>query len=130
MQELLSAVIGYAVVGALWGCTNPFLKNAQGNTQAGPKQDTKESPILGPLWRLITNPRMLVPYVANQSGSLVYYYLLSNEPVSRASPICNALTFLFTAVTGYAFFGEEVRNPVMLCVGIAFVLVGVVITVS
>ncbi len=77
------------------------------------------------LYRLFTKPRVLLPFLVNQSGSFVYYYLLSSEPVSRASPICNSLTFLFTATTGYICFGEEVRYPFLLVIGIIAVLVGV-----
>lgn len=71
---------------------------------------------------------MLLPYMVNQSGSLVYYYLLSSEPVSRAGPICNSLTFMFTALTGYFYFQEEVRNPGMLFLGVAIVIVSIAIT--
>jgi hypothetical protein len=38
----------------------------------------------------------------------VFLFLLSKEPVSVAAPVCNALTFVFTAITGY-FIGEEVH---------------------
>ena len=128
MQELLTAVFGYALVGILWGCSNPFIKHAQSETNSNVKSESKTT-MWETICRLVSNPRMFVPFLINQSGSFVYYYLLSSEPVSRASPICNALTFLFTAITGYLWFGEEVKNPVLLCIGILFVLVGVLISV-
>jgi drug/metabolite transporter (DMT)-like permease len=81
------------------------------------------------VYRLLTRPKLLLPFLVNQSGSVVYYYLLSSEPVSRASPICNSLTFLFTAATGYVCFGEEVRHPYLLLIGIFFILVGVCVCV-
>lgn len=131
MLELFTAIFGYALVGVLWGCSNPFLKRAQADTQGTDKGgDTNEGATLSTMKRLVTNPRMLIPFLINQSGSFVYYYLLSSEPVSRASPICNSLTFLFTAVTGYIWFGEEVRNPALLFVGVLFILGGVCISVS
>lgn len=129
MQEILTAVIGYALVGVLWGCSNPFIKRAQTDTRETSPTDSKNSSVFSTIWRLLTTPKLLVPFLINQSGSFVYYYLLSSEPVSRASPICNSLTFLFTALTGYIWFGEEVRNPLLLSIGIAFVLVGVCISV-
>jgi drug/metabolite transporter (DMT)-like permease len=127
VQEILTAILGYALVGVLWGCSNPFIKRAQSESQSE-KADTKSPSIVASITRLMTNPRMFFPFLINQSGSFVYYYMLSSEPVSRASPICNALTFLFTAVTGYLWFGEEVRNPVLLCLGVLAVLIGVFIS--
>lgn len=128
VQEILTAILGYALVGMLWGCSNPFIKRAQSESQSE-KADPKSPSIVTSITRLVTNPRMFFPFLVNQSGSFVYYYLLSSEPVSRASPICNSLTFLFTAVTGYLWFGEEVRNPVLLCLGIIAILAGVCISV-
>ena len=128
-NSLAISVIGYILVGILWGCSNPFIKHAQVSIAENEKSEQKSTSVLSSLLRLATRPKMLLPFLVNQSGSFVYYYLLSSEPVSRASPICNSLTFLFTAATGYAFFGEEVKHPVLLCIGIIFVLVGVGICV-
>lgn len=125
MSEIITAIVGYLLVGILWGCSNPFIKHAQEDTRKHEDLDSTKMTMASSLHRLITKPRLLLPFLVNQSGSLVFYYLLSNEPVSRASPICNALTFMFTAATGYICFGEEVRYPWMLCLGIALVLFGV-----
>lgn len=125
VMELVTAVVGYLLVGALWGCSNPFIKHAQANTLEHEKTDPKNSSMFGSLYRLLTKPKLLVPFLVNQSGSFVFYYLLASEPVSRASPICNALTFIFTAATGYTCFGEEVRYPWLLFLGITLVLGGV-----
>lgn len=127
VAELMSAIVGYLLVGVLWGCSNPFIKHAQADTLEREKQDSSKATMTATLYRLMTKPRLLLPFLVNQSGSFVFYYLLSSEPVSRASPICNALTFMFTAITGYTLFGEEVRYPSLLCLGIALVLVGVYI---
>ena len=126
--DLLTPVIGYLVVGILWGCSNPFIKHAQADgIESERTREPGRSNMFYGLYRMITQPRVLIPFVVNQSGSFVYYYMLSSEPVSRASPICNSLTFLFTAATGYLCFGEEVRYPSLLCLGIIFVLCGVYI---
>lgn len=127
--EVLTPIAGYLIVGILWGCSNPFIKHAQAeNTEHGRSDSNKEkSTSFDSLYRMFTKPRVLLPFLVNQSGSFVYYYLLSSEPVSRASPICNSLTFLFTATTGYVCFGEEVRYPFLLVIGIIAVLTGVLI---
>lgn len=121
----MTSMLGYLIVGVLWGCSNPFIKHAQAEGMELERSDSKRFSFFDSLYRLFTKPRVLLPFVVNQSGSLVYYYLLSNEPVSRASPICNSLTFMFTAATGYACFGEGVRYPAMLVLGMISVLVGV-----
>lgn len=125
VTEVLTPLIGYLIVGVLWGCSNPFIKYAQAEGLEHERPESKRQSFFDGLYRLFTKPRALIPFVVNQSGSFVYYYLLSNEPVSRASPICNSLTFLFTAATGYVCFGEEVRYPPLLGLGIVSVLCGV-----
>ncbi|KAJ1433306.1 hypothetical protein B484DRAFT_326837 [Ochromonadaceae sp. CCMP2298] len=121
-SEWALSAVGYAAVGILWGCSNPFIKHGQ----AGQGR-TEKSSVLGEIYSLLSKPRLLIPFMVNQSGSLVYYYMLSSEPVSRASPICNALTFLFTAITGYFCFGEEVQNPLLVLLGVLCILLGVYI---
>lgn len=127
-HELFRSVLGYVAVGVLWGCSNPFIKQAQGDSQSTNESAMNLSNIVQSLKTFITNPRMFLPYMVNQSGSLIYYYMLSSEPVSRAGPICNSLTFMFTALTGYFYFREEVKNPGMLFLGVAIVIVSIAIT--
>jgi drug/metabolite transporter (DMT)-like permease len=120
----MSVYLAYLCVGVLWGCTNPFIKAAQesvaedrGVNDPNDKQAKEATCESGPfearsfmrklfsscyenLRGLFMNPRLFLPFAINQAGSLAFYALLSQEPVSRASPICNSLTFLFTALTG------------------------------
>lgn len=111
--------VGYILVASLWGCTNPFIKNAQEainshedskdkSNGTDPICDGKPSTFtskfiasnFNKLKGLFTHPQLFLPYIINQLGSLVYYAMLSKEPISRANPICNSMTFLFTAITG------------------------------
>jgi drug/metabolite transporter (DMT)-like permease len=128
MREVWMSILGYVSVGILWGCSNPFIKQAQAESQQPGGSESAAPSMFESLKAFITNPRILFPYFVNQSGSLVYYYLLSSEPMSRAGPICNSLTFLFTALTGYFFFHEEVRNPGLLFLGVAIVVAGVIVS--
>ena len=106
----------------MWGCTNPYIKHAQelvanskrevqtNSRQQKSSMNAYDDPMghigsflkssIGRLFDLLTKPMLLLPYALNQTGSLIFYYLLSQEPVSQANPICNALTFVFTAITG------------------------------
>lgn len=129
-NNMLSSIIGYLLVGILWGCTNPFIKHAQNlvDQENKLKEDHHSSVITNDLYRLITKPILFIPYLINQSGSLVYYYLLSHEPITKANPLCNSLTFIFTAITGYFYFKEEVKSPFLLFLGILLVLIGVYIS--
>ena len=83
------------LVGALWGTTNVFLGKG-----AGAKHDS----LVGTL----TNWRFVLPFAANQAGSALYFWLLgsSTADVSLALPVCNSLTFVFTAATGH-LLGER-----------------------
>jgi glucose uptake protein GlcU len=146
-EKFSTTVCGYVLVGILWGCSNPFLKHGQQKAQAATAasvnaqnktsaqkssnngtnlaQDESQTSFIYSLKQLFTSPRLFLPFAINQSGSIVYYYMLSSEPVSRASPICNALTFAFTAATAYTVFGEEIRYPFFLWIGVIFVILGI-----
>ena len=62
----------------------------------------------------------------NQLGSALYAYLLGSLELSLAVPLCNSLTFVVTAVAGYAL-GEHVQHPRMLVAGARFVVFGTAI---
>ncbi|XP_078133686.1 transmembrane protein 234 [Sander vitreus] len=105
--ELLSLVL----VSVLWGCTNPFLKkgtegieNVQHNNNNN--NNNRLSQLLAEVKFLFLNIKYLVPFLLNQSGSLVYYYTLSTTDLSLAVPVANSLTFLCTLLTG-KLLGEE-----------------------
>lgn len=76
------------------------------------------------LKRFVQDLNVLIPWVLNQMGSVVFFALLSTEPISIASPVANSMTFLFTAVTSYTVFNERVRYPWLLILGTAFIIAG------
>ena len=59
-----------------------------------------------------------MPYLINQSGSVMYYRLLGTEGLSVAMPIANRLTFLLTGLTA-VLKGEKTDDPVSSVVGAA-----------
>ncbi|KAK5886437.1 hypothetical protein CesoFtcFv8_017466 [Champsocephalus esox] len=99
--ELLSLLL----VSVLWGCTNPFLKRGTEGIEHV-QQNNRVSQLLAEVKFLFLNLKYLVPFLLNQSGSLVYYYTLSTTEISLAVPVANSLTFLCTLLTG-KFLGEE-----------------------
>uniref|UniRef100_A0A3B4A7X0 Uncharacterized protein n=1 Tax=Periophthalmus magnuspinnatus TaxID=409849 RepID=A0A3B4A7X0_9GOBI len=99
--ELLSLVL----VSMLWGCTNPLLKRGSRGIETV-AQPNRVAQVLAELKFLLLNLSYIVPFLLNQSGSLVYYYTLSTTELSLAVPVTNSLTFLCTLITG-KLLGEE-----------------------
>lgn len=126
------AMFGYILVSLLWGCSNPFIKHAQAVTkvQSAAEEDESEKghkSLISSLFSWLNSfrdMRVLIPFVVNQTGSIVFFILLSKEPVSIASPVCNSLTFVVTAVTSYTLFNEVVRYPMMLIIGTVLIITG------
>ncbi|CAG5866526.1 unnamed protein product [Menidia menidia] len=99
--ELLSLLL----VSVLWGCTNPFLKKGSEGIE-NVSTTSRVAQLLAEIKFLFFNIKYLVPFLLNQSGSLVYYYTLSTTELSLAVPVANSLTFLCTLLTG-KLLGEE-----------------------
>ena len=130
----------FALVGALWGCTNPLLKEGSSSSvRAAEEERSKQAEQqqeqhwlwsqLRLLLGVLTNWRFVIPFAVNQSGSVVYVYLLGSSDISLAVPICNSLTFCFTAITSF-MLGEKLGDPVKTFSGIALVLIGVTLCVA
>lgn len=101
----LMEVMSLLLVAGLWGCTNPFLKRGtEGIEQV--QKGNKVLQFLAEVKFLILNIKYLIPFVLNQTGSLVYYLTLASTDLSLAVPVANSLTFLFTILTG-KLLGEE-----------------------
>ena len=114
------------IVGALWGCTNPLLR--KGSVETARHTRRNESFLKSSL-RCLLNVKVWLPYVLNQSGSLVFYFLLAKSDLSLAVPICNALALVFSFVTSLAL-GEKMQKPIRSFLGATLVVVGVTICVS
>ena len=127
MESLLDLLPRFLLVGALWGCTNPLLKKG---TEATNKcqGDGSWCNYFSSMWATLTNAGFIVPFLLNQSGSLLYVYLLGSSDLSMAVPICNSLTFVFTAVTSI-FLGEHLQRALNVCIGVVSVLFGVAICI-
>ena len=124
----LYAIIGYLLVGILWGCTNPYIKHAQTMNSVKDHQESKS--IMGNIRRFVKDYKLMMPFLFNQCGSIVFYFLLSTEPISIASPVCNSLSFLFTAVTSYFVFHEVVKHPLLLLIGTVIIVLGTVVCMT
>lgn len=125
-------VLSLILVGALWGCTNPLLRQgavdaataADNKTNNGAATTTTRSRLRF-FFQQLFHVRVWLPYAVNQSGSLLYYFTLANSNLSLAVPICNALALVFSVVTSLCVLGEPLRRPFMTCLGAAMVVTGV-----
>jgi hypothetical protein len=102
----------FLLVGMMWGCTNPFLKNG---TEALPsvtrgsrlaqfaaevrhraRDELRHSQFvpIAQMYCIFTRWKFYIPFGINQAGSLVYIYLLGQTDISIAVPTCNSLTFV------------------------------------
>ena len=124
MTEELQQFFSFLLVGALWGCTNPFLRS--GSKGLVKEDQNDEFNWFQRLVKTLLDFRFIIPFALNQSGSMVYYYLLGTADITLANPICNSLTFAFTAVTSW-LLGEKLGSFLYTAVGIALVLAGVTV---
>lgn len=120
--ELLSLLL----VSVLWGCTNPFLKRGTEGIENVTKT-SKVAQLLAELRFLFLNVKYLVPFLLNQSGSVVYYYTLSTTELSFAVPVANSLTLLCTLLTG-KFLGEEIGGK-QAVVGMFLIMAGITLCI-
>lgn len=74
-------------VGIIWGVTNPFMEKGSQNTEKTenktPEQENKRDFGWKSFIKTITNFKFFIPFLLNQSGSLLYYFLLG-----RISDFC------------------------------------------
>lgn len=140
MSAAALEVAALFLVGCLWGCTNPFLRRASTDEGYPEVAETnKAEPSEGgaaSLTRTIVSSlskfrhaRVYLPYLLNQSGSLVFYVLLSRSSLSLAVPVCNALALVASVATSRCL-GERVNKPRQAVVGAALVVAGVAICLS
>jgi uncharacterized membrane protein len=125
-------VLSYLFVGALWGITNPFLKQGAQQTPSPSSLETKETNLFKRATescKTFLKPSIFLPIAINQLGSLAFYFLLATDDISVAVPLCNSLTFAFTGLTGW-FLGERIHQPILFVVGIVLVLSGIYLCVS
>jgi len=133
--DVLSAVL----VGAVWGCTNPFLRqgsanddenmvgsnNGMADKSAPNAQPNKNQSMVQSLLRF-RRVGVWLPYLLNQSGSILYYKLLATSDLSLSVPVCNALALVFSSATSF-ILGERVDRPVAALFGALLVTLGVAI---
>jgi len=115
-------------VALLWGISNPFMKRGSQGLTNLTKTNSVIRNFFNDFYFLLKRPLYLIAFAVNISGSVLYYYSLSNQQISQIVTITNSLTFLVTTVTS-KLLGEEGINKYTY-LGMLCVLVGVAICVK
>ncbi|KYQ88230.1 hypothetical protein DLAC_11833 [Tieghemostelium lacteum] len=120
-------ILSLVLVGLIWGGTNPLIKRGSEGVSRVQKSNFLLQ-ILFEFYYLWSRLSYAIPMIINLSGSIVFFYTLSQTDISLVVPISNSLTFLFTSVTGL-LLGEQTLH-FRSYIGMLFVLIGVTICVS
>ncbi|NXJ84959.1 TM234 protein, partial [Trogon melanurus] len=70
----------------------------------------------------------MVPFLLNQSGSLLFYLTLASTDLSVAVPLCNSLALIVTLVTG-KILGEDIGGKRAVA-GMLLTVLGVTLCVA
>lgn len=118
-------IVGLLAVALLWGVTNPFLKHYSRGI-ASRDSDSLWSDVAF----LASRPGYLAALAVNLVGSVLFYAAMSSHQgrVSLVVPVCNALTFVVTAATGAALFGERVSARSLT--GMGLIVAGVAVALA
>jgi Putative transmembrane family 234 len=136
-RSMLSAVeiASLLLVGALWGCSNPYLRKGSVAAAELNENDTIASSNGTQYWLIqqLSKFRYIqvwLPYVLNQTGSILFYITLSRNDLSMTVPVANALALVFSIVTSTWLLNEPVQRPLYTAIGATCIMVGVTICVS
>ena len=123
MMNVCFQSLSFVSVALVWGITNPLLKKGS----VGIEKITRPGrlrQLLAELKFLALRWQYLVPFLVNQTGSVLYYLTIGQADISLAVPITNSLTFLVTCVAG-RLMGEKPLSVWTYC-GLVLVLIGVI----
>uniref|UniRef100_A0A1I7TK96 Transmembrane protein 234 homolog n=1 Tax=Caenorhabditis tropicalis TaxID=1561998 RepID=A0A1I7TK96_9PELO len=106
-----NCILSITVVGFLWGATNPFLRAASRchSIEKGGEGENNLITILTNFFKSFLDWRFTVPFLLNQSGSILFNVLVISFPVTVVVPCVNAIQFVATFVVG-RLIGEKLES--------------------
>lgn len=125
-EDTLKNAFWLVAVAIIWGSTNPLMKKGS----AGIEKITHSNRLVQQILEikyLIFRWQYVLAFLLNQSGSVLYYFTLSQSDISLAVPITNSLTFTVTGLVG-RLMGEKLPSR-WTYVGMGMVLLGVALCV-
>ncbi|XP_036035323.1 transmembrane protein 234 isoform X1 [Onychomys torridus] len=127
MAASLGQVLALVLVAALWGGTQPLLKRASAGLQQV-HEKTWVRQLLQEMKTLFLNTEYLMPFLLNQSGSLLYYLTLASTDLTLAVPICNSLAIVFTLIVGKVL-GEDIGGRQAVA-GMVLTITGITLCIT
>ncbi|XP_074654169.1 transmembrane protein 234 homolog [Tubulanus polymorphus] len=121
-MEYIGEIVYLTLAAFLWGFTNPMLKQG-GEGIERVKKSNRVFQFLAELNFLVSTGRFMIPFLMNQAGSIVFFLTLRTADLALAVPITNALTFVFTIISGYVILDEKVSKQTFI--GMLMVVTGV-----
>ena len=118
----MAHVLLLVVVALLWGITNPLMKKG-GRGIEQTRAGNRLTQLIAELKFLAFRWSYTLPFLVNQSGSVLYHYVLSSTELSVAVPVANWLTLLVTIITGH-LLGERIKDS-RTYIGIILVVCGI-----
>ncbi|XP_055324136.1 transmembrane protein 234 homolog [Sitodiplosis mosellana] len=120
----LNEIVPFVAVGFLWGVTNPLIKRGSSGIHSTTENtNNRLYQALLELKFLVLRWQYILPFLLNQSGSLLYVYALQGSEISLAVPIAQSCTFLFTTLTALGL-REQMPNKLSFF-GIALISIGI-----
>ncbi|XP_031633471.1 transmembrane protein 234 homolog [Contarinia nasturtii] len=125
----INQLLPFIAVGFIWGVTNPLIKRGSCGIQANTKKaNNKLHQAFLELKFLVLRWQYILPFLLNQSGSLLYVYFLQDSEISLAVPITQSCTFLFTTLAALCL-RERIPSKLTFF-GIALISIGINICIA
>lgn len=122
-----SEIISMVMVAMFWGITNPLLRlGSKGIEKVSSEQFMLK--IVHEMIFLARNWKYTIPFLINQSASILYFWTLANIELSVVVPVVNSLTFIFTVVTGVMLKErlnrETLFGSILITIGVMLCIFG------
>ena len=122
-----SEIISMVMVAMFWGITNPLLRlGSKGIEKVSSEQFMMKT--VHEMIFLARNWKYTIPFLINQSASILYFWTLANIELSVVVPVVNSLTFIFTVVTGVMLKErlnrETLFGSILITIGVMLCIFG------
>jgi hypothetical protein len=77
-MSVIENAIAMMLVGLIWGITNPFLEKGSSSysEQITQEKDKSRMKIFYDVYQILLNYKFLIPFLLNQTGSILFYFTL------------------------------------------------------
>jgi drug/metabolite transporter (DMT)-like permease len=118
----INIAVVYILLSVVGGAVGQILLK-KGMTSIGPITLTTQT-VLGTIWRMATNPYVIVGLMIYVSGTFFWLTALSRVPLSYAYPFAG-LSYVLMLIASWAFLHEEIT--IVRLIGSGVIIVGVLL---